>query len=106
MLLFLIALLHFSAIAFSASVTSSSSIANRIESFNKTHLQTADSQSIAMIALVNAWGRWDVSVDVNTNPCNWSGVSCVNGVVRYLELYSRNFGGIRKTNHKNKIIHI
>ena len=56
-------------------------------------LEATDSQSVAMTALVNAWGRWDDSVDVNTDPCTWGYVYCENGVVKELYLYGRSLRG-------------
>ena len=91
---FFIALFGFATIA-SLSASAISLSAKQIENKEiiEKQLEATDSQSVAMTALVNAWGRWDDSVDVNTDPCTWSGVSCENGVVYWIDLSYRSLRG-------------
>jgi len=91
---FYIALLGFATIA-SLSASAISLSAKQIENKEiiEKQLEATDSQSVAMTALVNAWGRWDDSVDVNTDPCTWSSVRCGNGVVKELYLWDISLRG-------------
>ena len=94
---FFIALFGFATIALlSASAISLSVKQIENKKIIEKQLEATDSQSVAMTALVNAWGRWDDSVDVNTDPCTWwgnHGVYCENGVVKGLYLDFRSLRG-------------
>ena len=92
---FFIALFGFATMA-SLSASAISLSAKQIENKEivEKQLEATDSQSVAMTASVNAWGRWDDSVDVNTDPCTWGwSVNCENGVVKWIDLSYRSLRG-------------